>query len=78
MADGSLSKALMRWSRVGGIPLLWEATKDLPAVNAKYQGEYVEVLEQIMRDSSRSQYPLHACVYDNIVRVLHVSQSCLR
>ena len=78
LADGSLSKALMRWSRVGGLPLLCEATKDLPAVNAKYQGEYIDVLEQVMRDSARSQYPLHACAYDNVVRVLHVSQSCLR
>ncbi len=78
VADGSLSKALMRWSRTARIPTLWEAAKDLPAINARYQGDYVEALEQVMRDSARSQYPLHACVYDNVVRILHVSQSCLR
>lgn len=78
LSDGSLSKALLRWSRLAGSPLLWEAPKDLPVVMAVYQGDFIAAIEQVMRDSANSSYPLHACVYDNVVRVLHVSQNCAR
>lgn len=76
-SDGSLSKALGRWSR-GKTPIAWEADKDFPAIQANYTGNYLSVIEQVMRDTERSQYPLHACVYDNVIRILHVTQSCKR
>lgn len=78
LSDGTLSKALIRWSRASGLPMLWEAGKDMPAVTARYQGSYLDVLESVMADTARSQYPLHACAYDNVVRILHVAQSCMR
>ena len=76
--DGTLSKALARWAASSTPPISWEAEKDFPATNAVYQGTYLEVVEQVMSDTARSQYPLHACVYQNVVRVLHASQSCVR
>lgn len=76
--DGTLSKALARWAASSTPPISWEAEKDFPATNATYHGTYFEVLEQVMRDTARSQYPLHACVYQNVIRVLHASQSCVR
>jgi len=77
-ADGSLSRALRRWSRDAGYPLLWEAEKDLPAVGATYHGSFIAALEQLMRDTQNSAYPLHACAYDNLVRVIHATQACTR
>ncbi len=75
--DGTLSRALSRWANLSGnLPLLWEASKDLPAISASYSGEFLSAIEQVMQDSRRSQFPLHACAYDNAIRVLHVSQSC--
>lgn len=76
--DGTLSKALARWAASSTPPISWEAEKDFPATNATYHGTYFEVLEQVMRDTARSQYPLHACVYQNVIRILHTSQSCVR
>lgn len=78
LADASLSRALRRWSREANIPVLWEAPKDLPAVAASYKGDFLGVLTRVMEDSQQSSYPLHACAYDNVVRVLHVSQACNR
>lgn len=76
--DSTLSKALARWALGSTPPISWEAEKDFPATNAVYQGTYLGVVEQVMRDTARSQYPLHACVYQNVVRILHASQSCVR
>jgi hypothetical protein len=78
LADGSLSRALRRWSREAKYPILWEAPKDLPAVAATYRSEFLQALTSVMEDSQNSEYPLHACAYDNVVRVLHVTQSCTR
>lgn len=78
LSDGTLSKALIRWSRGSELPVSWEAGKDFPATKATYGGSFLDAVEQVMTDTARSQYPLHACAYDNVLRVLHVSQSCLR
>lgn len=78
LADGSLSRALRRWGRDARMPVLWEAPKDLPAVASVYVGEFLEAIEQVMKDSASSSYPLHACAHDNVVRVLHESQACTR
>lgn len=77
-SDGTLSKTLARWAQGNTPPIAWEADKDFPALAATYSGTYLEAIEQVMQDTARSQFPLHACVYDNVVRVLHTSQSCLR
>lgn len=76
--DGSLSRALRRWAREARYPILWEAPKDLPAVAATYRASYLDAIKQVMEDSQNSSYPLHACAYDNVVRVLHTSQACNR
>ncbi len=78
LADASLSRALRRWARDARYPVMWEAPKDLPAVAASYKGDFLAALTKVMEDSQQSAYPLHACAYDNVVRVLHVSQACNR
>lgn len=78
LADASLSRALRRWARDARYPVMWEAPKDLPAVAASYRGDFLAALTRVMEDSQQSAYPLHACAYDNVVRVLHVSQACNR
>jgi len=78
LADASLSRALRRWARDARYPVMWEAPKDLPAVAASYKGDFLAALTRVMEDSQQSAYPLHACAYDNVVRVLHVSQACNR
>lgn len=80
--DRFVSKALIRWATEGSangqstLPILWNAPKDLPAVRATYTGDFLTVIEQVMVDSRNGEYPVHACAYDNLVRVLHTSQPC--
>lgn len=76
LTDGNLYKALSRWAHLDGRPVHWEAGKEYPAVYAQYVGSYVQAFEQVMKDTANSSYRLHACEYDNVIRVLHTSQSC--
>ncbi len=76
LSDQMLSKALIRWSRDAGMPIMWGAPNDLVAVSAVYTGDFYYALESVMRDTLKSAYPLHACAYDNVVRILHTTQSC--
>lgn len=78
LADGSLSRAMRRWSRDAKFPVLWEAPKDLPVVAATYRGRFLDALRSVMADTQNTEYPMHACAHDNVVRILHVSQSCTR
>ena len=78
-ADHTLSVALTRWANNAGWQLAWQAQRDLPAFRVSYRGSFEEAVESLMRDSQNSDYPLHACLYDNkVVRVLHVTQTCAR
>jgi len=78
LSDGFLSRSLRRWEREAKFPILWEAPKDLPAVAAVYKSDFFGALKRLMEDTRHSEYPLHACAYDNAVRILHVSQACTR
>jgi hypothetical protein len=77
-ADGSLARALARWAKDADYPVLWEADKELPAIPARYEGSFMSAVEQVMRDSGNSAYPVHACAYDNLVRVIQDAQVCKR
>jgi hypothetical protein len=46
-------------------------------VAARYSGDFLSAIEQVMRDTGNSQYRFTPA-YDNVVRVLHVSQPCVR
>lgn len=78
LADGSLSRVMRRWSRDAKLPVLWEAPKDLPVVAATYRGNFLDAVRSVMADTQNTEYPMHACAHDNVVRILHVSQSCTR
>lgn len=75
-SDGTLSRALTRWADEVNVQLVWEAPKDKPALRAVYQGSLDDALTAVMGDTQFSDYQLHACAFDNVIRILHVSQSC--
>lgn len=74
--DKKLSYALWRWAQVEGLELFYEAPKDIVAVRASYRGTFQHAITSAMLDTSSSGYPLHACRYDNAIRILHTSQTC--
>ena len=74
--DQKLSRAISRWTQKEGIQFFWEAPKDLVAVKASYYGSYAKAISDLMLDTPASGYPLHACRYDNSIRILHTSQTC--
>lgn len=78
--DETLSLALRRWIGSAGYQLVWEAGKDFAARETTYNAlDLISAIEAVMNDTTRSNYPLHACVYDNkVIRVLQVSQGCGR
>lgn len=76
--DQTLSRALGRWAREEKLPFFWEAPMDIQAVPASYVGNYEAAMLGVMLDSPKSGYPLHACKYDNSIRVLHQSQPCVQ
>lgn len=75
-SDQTLSRALARWAREENLQFFWEAPRDLLAVRASYTGSFEAAVQGVMVDSPKSGYPLHACQYENSVRVLHTSQPC--
>jgi len=78
VTDGTLSRALKRWAGRAGVPVVWDAPRDKPAFKADYLGSFEEAITQVMVDTQQTDYKLHACGYDNLIRVLHESQSCKR
>lgn len=78
VSDGSMSRALKRWGERAGVPLVWEAPQDKPAFFAVYRGTFEEAITQAMKDTRQTNYRLHACGHDNVVRILHAAQRCLR
>lgn len=73
-----MSRALKRWAVRANVPLAWEAPKDKPAFYAVYTGTFEEAVTKAMRDTRKSEYRVHACAHDNVVRILHASQPCER
>ena len=78
--DETLSLALRRWIGSAGYQLVWEAGKDFAARETTYNSlDLLSAIEAVMNDTAHSNYPLHACVYDNkVIRILQVAQGCGR
>ncbi len=78
--DETLSLALRRWIGTAGYQLAWEAGKDFAARETTYNSpDLISAIEGVMNDTAQSNYPLHACVYDNkVIRILQISQGCGR
>lgn len=78
--DESLSLALRRWAAEAGHQLVWDAGKDFLARATIYDApNIIRAVEDVMKDTQNSSYPLHACAYANkVIRVLHISQACQR
>lgn len=77
--DETLYLALRRWATESGYQLVWSAGKDFPVKRTVYEAEDLSAAVALaMKDTELSAYPLHACTYQNrVIRVLHVSQSCV-
>jgi hypothetical protein len=78
--DETLYLALRRWAVESKYQLVWDAGKDFAVKKTSYESsDIVNAVEQVMADTERSSYPLHACTYrNNVIRVLHISQPCER
>jgi hypothetical protein len=76
--DETLSLAIRRWAGSTGYQLVWEAGKDFPARETSYNSpDIISAIESVMNDTAHSNFPLHACVYENkVIRILQVSQGC--
>jgi hypothetical protein len=76
--DETLSLALRRWAANAGYQLAWEAGKDFAARATTYNSpDVVSAIEAVMNDTAHSNYPLHACAYDNkVIRILQIAQGC--
>lgn len=77
-ADGTLSRALLRWATEANVNLVYEANADMPAVSVTYTGDFWSALGELLKDTSSGSYPLHGCQYTNTTRILHVTQACDR
>lgn len=74
--DVTLSRTLKRWAEKSGMPVVWDAEQDKPALAGQYEGTFEEAVEKLMIDSKYSRYKVHACAFDNVIRILHESQLC--
>jgi len=77
--DETLYLTLRRWTSEAGYQLVWSAVKDFPVKRTIYDApDITAAIALAMKDTEYSAYPLHACTYtNNVIRVLHVSQSCV-
>lgn len=76
--DGSLSRALTRWAREANQQLVYEAAVDVVAIAVEYRGDYWQALDGVLADTANGSYPLHGCQFNNVTRILHISQACDR
>ena len=78
--DESLSLAMRRWSIENGYQLVWDVDKDFPAIQTSYyEKSFLDAVGNVMRDIGKTNYPMHTCVYNNmVVRVLPISTPCER
>ena len=77
-SDGTISRALLRWAREAQTQVTYEAPSDLAAVSVTYTGDFWAALESLLADTANGGYPLHGCQYNNVTRILHISQPCDR
>lgn len=77
-SDGTLSRALLRWATQADAQVMYEAPQDVAAIAVKYSGSFEQSLEALLKDTGNGSYPLHGCQYNNITRILHISQQCDR
>ncbi len=72
LTDQTMSILLRRWAAQAGWQLVWEADRDYPIdSNFTLQGDFLTVLESVMRSVQRSDYPLQA-VANTRTRVLRI------
>lgn len=77
-ADQTLAVAFQRWGAQAQVPVIWDVSRDFPAVRAQYKGDFYGAIEAAMVDTRFSDIPLHACVYNNAVRIVRLTEFCSR
>ncbi len=77
LADQTFRQTLLRWTRVAGWQLVWEADRDF-AIDAQVtlQGNFTQVLEEAMRSLRETDYPIYAQVNPN-TRVVRIKRYLL-
>jgi hypothetical protein len=78
IADMNVRRVVERWSRVAGMQVIYESTKDVDVgATAAFSGTYEHALQQLFAAIESSEMPLRACLYANAVtRVIPRLQRC--
>ncbi|UXH80278.1 toxin co-regulated pilus biosynthesis Q family protein [Roseateles amylovorans] len=77
LADQTFRQTLLRWTRIAGWQLVWEADRDF-AIDAQVtlQGNFTQVLEEAMNSLRETDYPVQALINPN-TRVVRVKRYML-
>lgn len=80
-SDLSFKLALMRWAKVVGWQVSWEAEKDFPGrISAEFPNDFEQAVAEATKAYKNSDYPLKSCGYDNkvirVVRYLGTGKEC--
>lgn len=73
LADQTFYQTLLRWCRLAGWQLVWEADRDFPIdAQVTLQGNFLHALDQSMRSLRETDYPVQARVNPDtrVVRVV--------
>jgi hypothetical protein len=78
IADMNVRRVVERWSRIAGMQVIYESTKDVDVgATAAFSGTYEHALQQLFAAIESSEMPLRACLYANAVtRVIPRLQRC--
>jgi len=78
LSDRNVRRTLERWSQQAGQQLVYDVEKDLElAAEATFPGSYDDAVGGLMAGLQRSELPVRACLYSNLVtRIVRRNQPC--
>ena len=78
LSDRNVRRTLERWSQQAGQQLVYDVEKDLDlAAEATFPGSYDDAVGGLMAGLQRSELPVRACLYSNLVtRIVRRNQPC--
>lgn len=77
LEDVRIDKAMKRWAKEAGYSFRWDADRYvLIAAPTEFQGDFVDAVKQALETPgiAYSEYPLEACIYQNIPPLLRVTR----
>lgn len=77
LEDVRIDKAMKRWAKEAGYSFRWDADRYvLIAAPTEFQGDFIEAVRQALETPgiAFSEYPLEACIYQNVPPLLRVTR----